>query len=321
MLNDSETYLNIAYYKFVNIQNPILLRETLLKLCETLNIKGTILLASEGINSCLVGSEESINSYIDFMRKHEYFSDIEFKKSYSSHIPFRRMLVKIKKEIIPMGLESIQPSNFTGKYVSALELKKWLDNNDDVIMLDTRNEYETNLGTFKGAVDPKLSKFRDFPQWIKDNFENYKSKKVVTFCTGGIRCEKATAFMRQEGFEDVYQLQGGILKYFEETHNTAPNDENHYNGDCFVFDYRVAVDKNLQETKYEICYSCWTPLKPEDLNHPFYKKDHYCSYCYNKYNEKISSREKLIRENNMKSLKIRQERAKEVREKWEQGLI
>lgn len=310
-----QNYVNIAYYKFVSIQDPNALRETLLNLCNHLNIKGTILLAHEGINSCLVGSQESIDSYTAFMHNHEYFSDIEFKKSYSSHIPFRRMIVKVKKEIIPMGLESIKPEHFTGKYVKALELKKWLDAGEDLIILDTRNDYEVDLGTFRGAVDPKLTKFRDFPKWVKDNFEEYKTKKVVTFCTGGIRCEKATAFMRQEGFEEVYQLQGGILKYFAEVNQKSPSEDNHYDGDCFVFDYRVAVDKNLKETQYEICYACWSPLRQEDLENPLYKKDYYCPHCYEKYHERESHRNNIMRENNMKALKIRQERARKIREK------
>jgi UPF0176 protein len=316
-----ENYVNIAFYKFVSIQNPNALREILLNHCNHLDIKGTILLAHEGINSCLVGLPEKIDSFIDFMRNHEYFSDIEFKKSYSSHIPFRRMIIKVKNEIIPMGMESIKPAYFTGKYVEALELKKWLDAGEDLVILDTRNDYEVDLGTFRGAVDPRLTKFRDFPKWVKENFEEHKTKKVITFCTGGIRCEKATAFMRQEGFEEVYQLQGGILKYFEETHKKNPLEDNHYDGDCFVFDYRVAIDKNLKETQYEICYSCWSPLKQEDLQSPLYKKDHHCPHCYEKYHEKESHRKDLMRENNMKALKVRQERAKEVREKWEKGLL
>lgn len=317
----NDNYVNIAYYKFVSIENTDVLREALLNLCNHLNIKGTILLAHEGINSCLVGSPEGIDTFIDFMHNHEYFSDIEFKKSYSSHIPFRRMIVKIKKEIIPMGMNNIKPAHFTGKYVEALELKKWLDDGEDLIILDTRNDYEVDLGTFRGSVDPKLSKFRDFPKWIKENFEEHKNKKVVTFCTGGIRCEKATAFMRQEGFEEVYQLQGGILKYFEETKKHSPAEDNHYDGDCFVFDYRVAIDKSLQETKYVICYSCWSPLKQEDLENPLYKKDHHCPHCYERFHEKESYRKNLMRENNMKALKVRQERALEVRKKWEKSLL
>lgn len=316
-----EQFVNIAYYKFVQIEQPQELRETLLNLCNDLQIKGTILLAHEGINSCLVGSNSAIDAFISFMHKHPYFSDIEFKKSYSEHIPFRRMLVKVKKEIIPMGMDSIQPANFTGKYVTAMELKEWLDKGEDLVFLDTRNDYEVELGTFRNAIDPKIKKFRDFPDWVRENFMQYKKQKVITFCTGGIRCEKATAFMRQEGFEDVYQIHGGILKYFEETQKKAPSDDNYYDGDCFVFDYRVAVDKQLKETQYEICYACWTPLRAEDKTHPNYKADTYCPHCYENYLNKEVKRNNLIKENNMRSLKVRQERAKKIREQWEKGLL
>ncbi|WP_338637465.1 rhodanese-related sulfurtransferase [Spirobacillus cienkowskii] len=308
-------YSNIAYYKFVDIADPQSLRDVLLNLCNSLSIKGTIILAHEGINSCLVGKDENIDKFIEFMHNHELFSDVEFKKSVSDHIPFRRMLVKVKNEIIPMGLPSIDPARFTGNYVKALELKKWLDEGEDLVILDTRNDYEVELGTFRNAIDPKLKKFRDFPQWIKDNFAEYKNKKVITFCTGGIRCEKATAFMKQEGFKDVYQIQGGILKYFEETMNNAPNQDNHYDGDCFVFDYRVAVDKNLHETQYEICYSCWKPLSQEDLQSKLYKENEFCPHCFDNYNNKELQRENVMRENNMRALQIRQERSRQVREK------
>ncbi len=313
-------FVNIAYYKFVQIAQPYDLRQTLLNLCNDLNIKGTILLAHEGINSCLVGPEAAINAFISFMHNLPEFSDIEFKKSYSNHIPFRRMLVKVKKEIIPMGMDSIQPANFTGKYVEAMELKQWLDAGEELVFLDTRNDYEVELGTFRDAIDPKIKTFREFPDWVRNNFMQYKKQKVITFCTGGIRCEKATAFMRQEGFEDVYQIHGGILKYFEETHKKAPTADNYYDGDCFVFDYRVAVDRQLNESQYEICYACWTPLKADDLLHPHYKKDSHCPHCFEKYLNKEEKRKNLIQENNMRALKVRQERARKIRAQWEKGL-
>ncbi len=313
-------FVNIAYYKFVQIAQPYDLRQTLLDLCNDLQIKGTILLAHEGINSCLVGTETAIDTFINYMHSLPEFSTVDFKKSYSDHIPFRRMLVKVKKEIIPMGMDSIQPANFTGKYVDAMELKQWLDAGEELVFLDTRNDYEVELGTFRNAIDPKIKTFREFPDWVKNNFMQYKQQKVITFCTGGIRCEKATAFMRQEGFEDVYQIHGGILKYFEETHKNAPTADNYYDGDCFVFDYRVAVDRQLNESQYEICYACWIPLKAEDKLHPHYKKDAHCPHCYEKYVNKEEKRKNLIQENNMRALKVRQERAKKIRAQWEKGL-
>ena len=306
-------YTNIAYYKFVSIENPTELRTILLKLCESLNIKGTIILAYEGINSCLVGTDESMNQYIEFMHNDTRFADLEFKKSFSAHIPFRRMLVKIKKEVIPLGMESIKPAEHTGKYIEPLELKKWYDNNEDFIVLDTRNNYEVEIGTFKDAINPQLNEFRNFPQWIKENFAQYKDKKIVTFCTGGIRCEKATAFMQQEGFENVYQVQGGILKYFEETMKKSPGENNHYEGDCFVFDYRVAVDKNLEQSKYCICYNCWRTLTAEDLQHEHYKKDTHCPHCHTSYLQREVSRKRVMAENNARSLQVKKERAQAIR--------
>lgn len=311
-MENQNQFVNIAYYKFVSIENPQELRVTLLNLCQNLNLKGTIILAYEGINSCLVGTAENIESFISFMRNDPRFADIEFKKSISSHIPFRRMLVKIKKETIPLGMESIKPAESTGKYIDALQLKEWYEKKEDFIILDTRNDYEVELGTFRGAINPNLKEFRNFPNWIRENFEEHKKKKVVTFCTGGIRCEKATAFMQQEGFEEVYQVQGGILKYLEETAKKAPGEDNYYDGDCFVFDYRVAVDKNLEQSKYCICYNCWRTLSAADLSHANYKKDTYCPHCYARYKQKQQSLKKLMEENNAKALQVRKERAAET---------
>jgi UPF0176 protein len=312
-MSNQDCFTNIAYYKFVDIEDPASLQKTLLKICNDLNLKGTILLAHEGINSCLAGKPEDIDKYIETMHQNPLFEDVEFKKSTSTHKPFRRMLVKIKKETIPMGISTVNPAKKTGKYVSALEFKQWLYNGEDVVVLDTRNDYEVALGTFHNAIDPKLKEFREFPQWIKDNFTQYKNKKVVTFCTGGIRCEKASEFMRQEGFEDVYQIQGGILKYLEETSKKAPGENNHYDGDCFVFDYRVAVDKNLNQTNYTFCHNCWTTLKPEDLQSSNYKQGTYCPHCADRYHAKQEKIANTVRENNVRALQVRIERAAQIR--------
>jgi UPF0176 protein len=284
-LTTEPSFTNIAYYKFVEILDPHELRKKLLPLCQNLGLKGTILLAHEGMNSCLVGTAQAIDEFIHILKnEHPLFAEIDFKKSYSSHVPFQRMLVKIKKEIIPMGKTSIQPQRLTGKYMNSLELKKWFDTQkQDFVILDTRNAYETQLGSFRGAIDPQLSQFRDFPQWVTDHFLQHKTKTVVTFCTGGIRCEKATAYLLEQGFQDVYQLQGGILKYFEETQIHAPQEDNHYDGDCFVFDYRVALNKRLEQSHYTLCYSCWATLTPEDRLHPQYQKGHHCASCFQKH--------------------------------------
>ncbi len=314
-------FINIAYYKFVEIADPIHTREILLELCESLYLKGTIILAQEGINSCLVGYEQNIDKFIEFMHNDSRFADLEFKKSMSTHAPFLKMLVKIKKEIIPLGMESIKPAELTGKYVEPLELKEWFDNKEDLLILDTRNDYEVELGTFRGAINPHLKEFRNFPEWFKENREQFKNKKVVTFCTGGIRCEKATAFMKQEGIEDVYQIKGGILKYLEDTHTHSSDDDNYYDGDCFVFDYRVAVDKKLDQSKYRICYSCWRTLTAADLEHENYKKELHCPHCYETYLQKLHSRKRIMTENNLKALKIRQERSEAEKQQRNRSVI
>lgn len=276
-------YTNIAFYKFVHIPNPAEFQAELSALCPSMNLKGTVIVAEEGINSCLVGEEKDINQFIEHMRNDPRFVDIDFKKSFSERSPFRRMLVKLKKEIIPMGFEYVKPAEATGKYVEALEFKNWLDNEEDVVILDTRNDYEVEIGSFRSAVNPQTKMFREFPKWVSEQLKenpDWKSKKVVTFCTGGIRCEKATAYMQHIGFENVYQLQGGILKYFEETHAQKPTEENYFDGECFVFDYRVAVDKTLAPTEqYCVCYNCWNTLAKEDLNRPEFKQNISCHHC------------------------------------------
>lgn len=279
-------YTNIAFYKFVHIQNPTEFRAELAELCSKLNLKGTVILAQEGINACLVGIEENIQQFITYMQSDDRFFDIELKKSQSERIPFRRMLVKLKKEIIPMGLDVVQPEKATGQYVTPLELKQWFDDHEDIVVLDTRNDYEVEIGTFRQAINPNLKIFREFPKWIETQLEthtDWKTKKIVTFCTGGIRCEKATAFMQNIGFENVYQLQGGILKYLEETHQETPHEDNYFDGECFVFDSRVAVDKSLTPTtQYHVCFNCWNTLTLEDLDRPEFKQNTSCHHCLHK---------------------------------------
>ncbi len=306
-------FVNITYYKFVNISDVLVLKQELLNLCLSLSLKGTIILAQEGINSCLVGLEKNIEKFIDHMQQDPRFSDIDFKKSYSSHAPFRKMIVKIKKETIPLGMENIKPAEHSGKYVKPMELKKWLDNKEDLIILDTRNDYEVEIGTFRDAINPMLKEFRHFPEWVRENLGEHKNKKIVTFCTGGIRCEKATEFMHQEGFQDVYQVQGGILKYFEETAKMAPNEDNYYDGDCFVFDQRVAVDKNLNQSKYLVCHHCWRTLTEKDTQHPLYKKESHCSYCQPYYEQKQKNLEKVRKENDSKCLVRRKSRSQKIK--------
>lgn len=235
-------YLNIAFYKFAELGALTERRDILRARCVSLNLRGTILISAEGINGFLAGEEEPIRQLVSELREEREFSDLEVKESWSSEIPFTRMLVKIKKEIIPMGRPDIRPTEFTGKRLLPVEFKKWLDENRDIVVIDTRNDYEVEAGTFEKAEHFNLKNFREFGDKLKEVPQEKKEKPVVMFCTGGIRCEKATALAAKEGFTDVYQLEGGILKYFELIGGE------HYRGDCFVFDDRVTVDPQLKET-------------------------------------------------------------------------
>jgi UPF0176 protein len=231
--------LNIAAYKFVTLDERPALREELRELCAGLGLKGTILLAHEGINLFLAGEEAAIEQFLATLRNKSAFHDLEVKRSLSDSQPFGKLLVKLKQEIIPLGRPDIDPATDPAPRLPASELKRWLDEGKDVVLLDTRNQFEIEHGTFDGAVDLKLGNFRSFAERVKELDPALKNKTIVTFCTGGIRCEKAAPLMLAEGFRDVYQLDGGILKYFEEC------GQSHFAGDCYVFDERIALDSAL----------------------------------------------------------------------------
>lgn len=266
--------VNIAAYKFVTLDRLDERRVQLRKLTAELGLKGTILLSEEGINSFLAGSREAIDGYLHALRAEPEFADIEVKESLSDDQPFSRMLVRIKNEIISFGVEGIDPRRETSKRITARELKQWYDEGREFTILDTRNDYEVELGTFENAVPIGVDHFRHFPEAVKSLPEEMRDQPVVTFCTGGIRCEKAGPFMEKAGFRDVYQLDGGILKYFEECGGE------HYNGDCFVFDKRVALDPNLNETDLELCYACLRALTVEDQKSELYVPAESCPHCY-----------------------------------------
>tara|TARA_B100000427_G_scaffold225550_1_gene189165 strand:+ start:147 stop:986 length:840 start_codon:yes stop_codon:yes gene_type:complete len=270
---ENKKVVNIAGYRFVDLDDRDDLREPFLKRCEELHLKGTILLSPNGINFSLSGSQESIDQYLEFLESDDRFAGIPLKVTYNDYQPFRRMLVRLKKEIISLGMDDIRPLEFTGPNIKPVELQEMLDNEEEVIVLDTRNDYEVRVGTFKNAIDLKIPSFRDFPDAISKLPKEFKKKPIVMFCTGGIRCEKASALMLKSGFENVKQLQGGVLDYFKDT------DASHWDGDCFVFDDRVAVDKGLNETDYVMCYSCREPLTKDEVRSPDYKVDDYCPYC------------------------------------------
>jgi len=265
--------LNIAGYRFVDLNDRDELREPFMNMCTILELKGTILLSPNGINFFLAGSEESVSEFIQFLESDKRFSGIPIKFSRTDYQPFRRMLVKRKNEIISLGKSEIKPSEFTGPYIKPIEFKRLLDGEEDILVLDTRNDYETRIGSFEGSTELGISTFRDFPNAIESIPEEYKSRTVVMYCTGGIRCEKASAVMINAGFEDVKQLEGGILGYFDECGGS------YWDGDCFVFDQRVAVDSDLAETDIQMCFKCREPLSVDEQKSEYYVIGEHCPYC------------------------------------------
>ncbi|MCW5589823.1 MAG: sulfurtransferase [Legionellales bacterium] len=265
------TYLNIAAYKFVTIQPENLTpwRDALKLYTRSQGLRGTILLSPEGINLFMAGPENKIRDFQIHLATFSGCENLIYKESFSDTQPFSRMLVKIKEEIIAFGQDNIEPAKQTAPYVSPQEFKQWYENNKDMIVVDTRNDYEYRVGTFKNAVDLHIQHFRQFPEAIQ-HLEDCKDKTIVTFCTGGIRCEKAAEFMRQQGFNQVYQLEGGILNYFEQCGGDF------YEGECFVFDKRVALDPNLQESATIQCYACRNPLTKDDQENC----QGICPYCH-----------------------------------------
>ena len=267
-----DPFVNIAGYRFVDLPDRDELREPFREACQKNRLLGTILLSTEGINFFLCGDQAGIDGFLNYLESDERFVDIPLKISHSEKLAFRRMNVRLKKEIISMGMDEIRPAQYTGDAISPTEFKHWLDEGRDITILDTRNDYEIRIGTFENAVDLDISTFRTFPDAVA-NSDLDKEKTVVMFCTGGIRCEKASALMLNQGFQDVRQLEGGVLGYFEEVGGA------HWNGDCFVFDRRVAVDPELNVTGAEVCFACREPLTEEELNSPLYVPAVSCPYC------------------------------------------
>ena len=283
---ESQKIVVAALYKFVRLPDFRELREKLAQFCDKQSLKGTLLLAEEGINGTVAGSREDIDSFLCFLRQDPRFSDLEHKESYVYEMPFYRMKVRLKKEIVTMGIPGTDPNQLSG---SKVDYKQWneLISDPEVFVIDTRNEYEYEIGTFKNAISPHTKTFREFPEFVNREMNTKKHKKVAMFCKGGIRCEKATNYLMTKGFEAVYHLNGGILKYLEEVRKEARNEarkedcqeENLWEGDCFVFDGRVAVDKNLEQGNYEQCFACRMPLSKEELQSDKYEKGISCPHC------------------------------------------
>ncbi len=279
---------NISTYRFAALTGLKDLREELIAVCKTWNLKGTILLSTEGINLFVAGEANAIELLLEKLRQIPGLEALEPKFSISDKQPFNRMLVRVKKEIISFGMEAIRPADYTSPKLAAAELKRWLDEGRPVTLLDTRNDYEVKLGTFKGALIPHINTFREFPGAVRKLPPALKDQPVVMFCTGGIRCEKAGPFMEQEGFKNIYQLDGGILKYFEECGG------DHYDGECFVFDQRVGVDPGLRESDFAVCFACQAPLDTADQEDPRHVEGVSCPHCFKSAPERMTERIALL---------------------------
>lgn len=290
----SETQIvNIAAYRFAPLDDLRARRDVLLRHCRAAGLKGTILLSPEGVNLFVAGEATAVEGLLRVLRRIPGLEELEPKVSYTAHQPFTRMLVRLKKEIIAFGVEGIAPASRTSPKLPPQTLKQWLDEGREVVLLDTRNDYEVKLGTFRGARPIGIDHFRDFPGAVRRLPDEMKERPIVMFCTGGIRCEKAGLFMEREGFREIYQLEGGILKYFEECGGA------HYDGECFVFDQRVGVDPSLHETASAQCYRCQSPLTPAEQEDPRFVPGRSCPYCHRtpaeQMAEAIARREEAIR--------------------------
>lgn len=263
-----------SFYKFVRLDNYADKREPILTFCRSHGMRGTILLAEEGINGTIAGSTEAIHSVLAFLKSDPRLADLEHKASLTDKIPFERMKVKLKKEIVTLGKPEADPNQQVGIYVSPQEWNQIISD-PEVVLIDTRNDYEVSIGTFHKAINPKTKSFREFPDYVQQHLDPAKHKKVAMFCTGGIRCEKASSYMKSQGFQEVYHLKGGILKYLEE----VPAEESLWQGECFVFDERVSVKHALEPGSYEMCRSCGHPISEADKASSDYEEGISCPYC------------------------------------------
>lgn len=288
-----------ALYKFVALKNYQELRSPLLKTMDANGVRGTLLLAAEGINGTVAGSREGIDTLLTWLKAVPEFSELDYKESFADELPFKRTKVKLKKEIVTMGVEGIDPKRVVGTYV---EPQEWNDliSDPDVILVDTRNDYEYQVGTFKNAINPNTVSFREFPQYVAENLDPQKHKKVAMFCTGGIRCEKSTAYLKEQGFDEVYHLKGGILKYLEK----VPKQDMLWEGECFVFDDRVTVDHDLEPGSYDQCNACRLPITEEDKASEKYQQGVSCPACF----DKISAEDKARFQERQKQIELAKQR-------------
>ena len=279
------TFLTAALYKFVELPDYAALQAPLLACCEAHGVKGTLLLAAEGINGTIAGLGPGVRAVLAWLRSDARLAGLEHKEAWAEHIPFYRMKVRLKKEIVTMGVPDVHPALMAGQYVKPVDWNE-LVSNPDVVLVDTRNDYEVAIGTFEGAINPATASFSELPGWVEREMldggklaaVDGKRPRVAMFCTGGIRCEKSTALMRSKGFDEVYHLEGGILKYLE----TMPEDQSRWQGECFVFDERVSVAHGLTPGQFTLCRSCRDPLSAADRTSPLYELGVSCAHCHSK---------------------------------------
>lgn len=268
-------YVVCALYHFVPLENFQRLQEPLLALMQEQGVKGTLLLASEGINGTIAGTREGVDAVLVWLRSDPRLAELDSKESFDDELPFHRSKVKLKREIVTMGVEGIDPRRKVGTHVDPAEWNA-LISQPDVLLIDTRNDYEVAIGSFRGAVNPHTSSFREFPDYVKQHLDPSRHRKVAMFCTGGIRCEKSTAFLKENGFDEVYHLKGGILNYLEK----VPQENSLWEGECFVFDNRVSVNHQLEKGSYDQCHACRLPITEDDRQSPLYERGVSCPHCH-----------------------------------------
>ena len=308
-----EKYIIASFYKFAPITNLDTLKSTLYNFCWNLGIYGTILLADEGINGTIAGTKKSVKDLYQWFCNQPNLNGLQIKYSEDTSVPFHRLKVRIKREIVTMGQQGIDPTTNVGNYVDPLDWNS-LIKEDNTIVIDTRNHYEVEIGTFDKALNPRTNSFREFPAWVTETLEKmpdiHKDSKIAMFCTGGIRCEKATSYLKDRGYKNVFHLEGGILKYFED----VSDEENLWNGECFVFDNRVSLKKDLQPGEYLMCHACRMPLAQTDLGSKKYSPGLHCPKCYGTHSEKqikrFKDRQRQMELSNLRGLKHLGGRAK-----------
>ncbi|WP_166253754.1 rhodanese-related sulfurtransferase [Marinobacter salicampi] len=280
----SNSVVVCALYKFAVLNDYKALRQPLLALMQKHGVHGTLLLAREGINGTIAGSRDGIDLIKDWLGQDERFEGIDYKESQVDSQPFKRTKVKLKKEIVTLGVEGIDPRRIVGTYIKPADWNALICD-PEVLLIDTRNQYEVEIGTFRNAINPATETFREFPDYVREHLDPQKHKKVAMFCTGGIRCEKSTAYLKQQGFDEVYHLEGGILKYLEE----VPQEQSLWQGECFVFDDRVTVNHRLEQGDYDQCHACRRPITEQDKTRPEYQQGVSCHRCI----ESLSDHQKM----------------------------